>query len=223
MRLLIVEDNAELAQAMRDAFARRHLHCDIAPDAGDAEILIRTTRYALVILDLGLPDEDGVDLLRRLRAARHNEPILVVTARGEVENRILGLSAGADDYMSKPFHFDELHARVLAILRRETGYKDRLLRAGALELDTEARQFRVDGTLLEFSVREGELLELLMRQLDRVVPKRVLEDQLFGAGDTLGSNAVEVYIHRIRKHFKDAGLTLNVQTVRGVGYMLQTG
>ena len=222
MRLLIVEDNAELAQAMREAFARRHLHCDIARDAGDAEILIRTTRYALVILDLGLPDEDGLHLLRRLRAARHNEPILIVTARGEVENRIMGLSAGADDYMSKPFHFDELHARVLAILRRESGYRDRLLRAGALELDTEARQFRVDGALLEFSVREGELLELLMRQLDRVVPKRVLEDQLFGAGDTLGSNAVEVYIHRIRRHLKDAGLALAVQTVRGVGYMLQT-
>lgn len=222
MRLLIVEDNAELAEAMREAFARRHLHCDIAADAGDAEILIRTTRYALVILDLGLPDEDGLDLLRRLRAARHNEPILIVTARGEVENRILGLSTGADDYMAKPFHFDELHARVLAILRRESGYKDRLLRAGALELDTEARQFRVDGALLEFSVREGELLELLMRQLDRVVPKRVLEDQLFGAGDTLGSNAVEVYIHRIRRHLKNAGLALTVQTVRGVGYMLQT-
>ena len=137
MRLLIVEDNAELAQAMAEAFARRHLHCDIARDAGDAEILIRTTRYALVILDLGLPDEDGLDLLRRLRAARHNEPILIVTARGEVENRIAGLSAGADDYMSKPFHFDELHARVLAIMRREGGYRDRLLHAGALELDTE--------------------------------------------------------------------------------------
>ncbi|WP_374297720.1 response regulator [Sphingomonas sp.] len=222
MRLLIVEDNAELAQAMADAFSRRHMHCDIARDAGDAEILIRTTRYALVILDLGLPDEDGLDLLRRLRAARHNEPILIVTARGEVENRIAGLSAGADDYMSKPFHFDELHARVLAIMRREGGYKDRLLRAGALELDTEARQFRANGALLDFSVREGELLELLMRQLDRVVPKRVLEDQLFGAGDSLGSNAVEVYIHRIRRHMKDAGLSLTVQTVRGVGYMLQS-
>ena len=222
MRLLVVEDNIELAQAIGEAFAARHLHCDLAHTAGDAEILIRTTRYALVILDLGLPDEDGLDLLRRLRAAQRSEPVIILTARGEVENRIRGLSAGADDYMSKPFHFDELHARVLAILRRDSGYKDRLLRAGALELDTEARQFHAEGAALEFSVREGELLELLMRQPNRVVPKRVLEDQLFGAGDSLGSNAVEVYIHRIRRHLKDAGLALTVQTVRGVGYMLQT-
>ncbi|MBN8839147.1 MAG: response regulator transcription factor [Sphingomonadales bacterium] len=222
MRLLVVEDNIELAQAIGEAFAARHLHCDLAHNAGDAEIMIRTTRYALVILDLGLPDEDGLDLLRRLRAAQRSEPVIILTARGEVENRIRGLSAGADDYMSKPFHFDELHARVLAILRRDSGYKDRLLRAGALELDTEARQFHAEGAALEFSVREGELLELLMRQPNRVVPKRVLEDQLFGAGDSLGSNAVEVYIHRIRRHLKDAGLALTVQTVRGVGYMLQT-
>ena len=222
MRLLVVEDNIELAQAIGEAFAARHLHCDLAHNAGDAEILIRTTRYALVILDLGLPDEDGLDLLRRLRAAQRSEPVIILTARGEVENRIRGLSAGADDYMSKPFHFDELHARVLAILRRDSGYKDRLLRAGALELDTEARQFHAEGAALEFSVREGELLELLMRPPNRVVPKRVLEDQLFGAGDSLGSNAVEVYIHRIRRHLKDAGLALTVQTVRGVGYMLQT-
>ncbi|MCW6529351.1 MULTISPECIES: response regulator [Sphingomonas] len=222
MRLLVVEDNIELAQAIGEAFAARHLHCDLAHNAGDADILIRTTRYALVILDLGLPDEDGLDLLKRLRAAQRSEPIIILTARGEVENRIRGLSAGADDYMSKPFHFDELHARVLAILRRDSGYKDRLLRAGTLELDTEARQFRAEGAALEFSVREGELLELLMRQPNRVVPKRVLEDQLFGAGDSLGSNAVEVYIHRIRRHLKEAGLALTVQTVRGVGYMLQT-
>jgi len=222
MRLLVVEDNIQLAQAIGEAFAARHLHCDLAHNAGDADILIRTTRYALVILDLGLPDEDGLDLLKRLRAAQRSEPIIILTARGEVENRIRGLSAGADDYMSKPFHFDELHARVLAILRRDSGYKDRLLRAGTLELDTEARQFRAEGAALEFSVREGELLELLMRQPNRVVPKRVLEDQLFGAGDSLGSNAVEVYIHRIRRHLKEAGLALTVQTVRGVGYMLQT-
>ncbi|OJU19220.1 MAG: DNA-binding response regulator [Sphingomonas sp. 66-10] len=222
MRLLVVEDNIELAQAIGEAFAARHLHCDLAHNAGDADILIRTTRYALVILDLGLPDEDGLDLLKRLRAAQRSEPIIILTARGEVENRLGGLRAGADDYMSKPFHFDELHARVLAILRRDSGYKDRLLRAGTLELDTEARQFRAEGAALEFSVREGELLELLMRQPNRVVPKRVLEDQLFGAGDSLGSNAVEVYIHRIRRHLKEAGLALTVQTVRGVGYMLQT-
>ncbi len=220
MRLLVVEDNRELAQAIRDAFAERHIHCDLAHEAGDAEVMIETTRYALVILDLGLPDEDGMNLLRRLRAARRPEPILVLTARGTVESRVDGLSAGADDYMLKPFHFTELHARVLAILRRDSGYRDTVLTAGSLELDTETRRVSVAGKPIEMSVREAELLELLMRRIDKVVPKRVLEDQLFGSGGALGSNAVEVYVHRIRRHLKAADLPLTVQTVRGVGYML---
>ena len=220
MRLLIVEDRIELAQALREAFKKRATHCDLAHNAGDAELMVETTHYALIILDLGLPDEDGLELLRRLRARNYREPILVLTARSAVESRIDGLTAGADDYMLKPFHFDELHARVQAILRRNAGFADRMLAAGKLSLDIDTRQCSVGEAPLEISVREGELLELLMRRLDKVVPKRMLEDQLFGSGDALGSNAVEVYIHRIRRHLKQAGVPLTVQTVRGVGYML---
>lgn len=220
MRLLIVEDNVELAEALKEAFAHRHVHCDLAHDVGDAALLVETTGYALIILDLGLPDADGLDLLKRLRTSRRTEPILVLTARDTIESRIDGLTAGADDYMLKPFHFDELYARVRAILRRDAGYHDRVLTVSSLELDTETRSVTANGNAVDFSLRESELLELLLRRLDKVVPKRLIEDQLFGSGDSLGSNAVEVYIHRIRRHLKNAEVPLSVQTVRGVGYML---
>lgn len=222
MRLLIVEDHPELAEAVRDAFARRNVHCDIAANALDAELMIRSTHYALVILDLGLPDEDGLQLLRRLRAARHAEPVLILTARSALGARIEGLEAGADDYVLKPFYFEELHARVQAILRRDSGQMENRVLAGALSLDPATRQFRKGSEPIEMSVREGELLEILMRRVNLVVSKQMLEDQLFGAGDTLGSNAVEVYIHRIRKRLESEALALNIQTIRGVGYMLQT-
>lgn len=218
--MLVVEDNVELAQAVRDAFLARGIHCDLAHDAADAEHLIATVRYALVVLDLGLPDEDGMDLLRRLRNAGRYEPILVLTARGGVESRIDGLLAGADDYIPKPFHVDELYARVQAILRRAAGFTAGRLVAGPLEFDMETRQFTADGARLDVSQREGELLELLMRRLDRVVPRTMLEDQLFGADDPLSSNAIEVYVHRLRRHLREAALPLSVQTVRGIGYML---
>ena len=222
MRLLVVEDQRELAQAIAEAFAKHNVHCDLAYSSVDAELMIRSTRYALIVLDLGLPDGDGLDLLRRLRAMQSREPTIILTARSTVESRIEGLTAGADDYLMKPFHFEELLARVHAVLRRDGGYADRLIEAGRLRLDIETRQFTIDGKPFAVSLRAGELLELLMRRLDRVVPKRVLEDQLFGSGDTLGSNAVEVYVHRIRRHLDAAGLSLSVQTVRGVGYMLMS-
>ncbi|WP_395337256.1 response regulator [Novosphingobium sp. BL-8H] len=219
MRLLIVEDNAELSQAIVQAFASRDIRCDVAGNAGDAEALIGTTDYAAVILDLGLPDEDGLDLLDRLRRQRTTVPVIVVTARGESETRIRGLDIGADDYVVKPFLFAELHARLNAVLRRQSGYVDPQFRMGNLTLDLRTREVAVDGKPIELSLREIELLELLMRRPGHVVPKRVLEDHLFGAGDTLGSNAVEVYVHRLRRKLEDTA-DVKVQTVRGIGYMM---
>ncbi|WP_395398126.1 response regulator [Novosphingobium sp. BL-8A] len=219
MRLLIVEDNADLSQAIVQAFASRDIRCDVAGNAGDAEALVSTTDYAAVILDLGLPDEDGLELLDRLRRQRITLPVIVVTARGESETRIRGLDIGADDYVVKPFLFAELHARLNAVLRRQSGYVDPQSRIGNLTLDLRTREVSVDGKLIELSLREIELLELLMRRPDHVVPKRVLEDHLFGAGDTLGSNAVEVYVHRLRRKL-EATAGVKVQTVRGIGYMM---
>ena len=220
MRLLIVEDNKELADALVAAFARHEIRCDVASTAGDAQLLIETTSYAAVVLDLGLPDEDGLVLLRRLRAQKRTEPILVLTARGEGEMRVLGLESGADDYIVKPFLFPELHARISAVLRRQGGYVEHLLITGNLTLDTRTREVRVDGNPLDLSMREIELLELLMRRSGHVLSKHAIEDQLFGAGDTLGSNAVEVYVHRLRRKLEDGAAAAKLQTVRGIGYML---
>lgn len=221
MRLLIVDDNAELAEALAAAFLGRDIRCDIATTARDAEQLVTTTDYAAMVLDLGLPDEDGLALLRRLRARRLNVPVIVLSARGAGEMRVLGLESGADDYLVKPFLFVELHARLAAVLRRQGGYVEDVLRAADLTLDTRSREVRAGDAPVSLSVREIELLELLMRRAGHVVPKRVLADQLFGAGDALGSNAVDVYVHRVRRKLEDCA-AVKVQTVRGIGYMLST-
>lgn len=221
MRLLIVDDNAELAEALAAAFLRRDIRCDITGTARDAEHLIGTTDYAAVVLDLGLPDEDGLVLLRRLRARHFTLPVIVLSARSAGEMRVLGLESGADDYLVKPFLFVELHARLVAILRRQGGYIEDVLRAADLTLDTRSREVRAGNAPLSLSVREVELLELLMRRAGHVVPKRVLADQLFGASDALGSNAVDVYVHRVRRKLEDCA-AVKVQTVRGIGYMLSS-
>lgn len=220
MRLLIVEDNEEVATALSAAFARYNIHCDLAHAAGDAEQLISTIAYSAVILDLGLPDEDGLTLLKRLRARGRAEPIVILTSRSDPSMRVDGLEGGADDYVVKPFLFDELRARINAIMRRQGGYVERAVRAGRLSFDTETREVSVDGVAIEFPLREVELLEILVRRMNHVVPKRVLEDQLFGAGDALSSNAVEVYVHRLRRRLHDAAAELQIQTVRGIGYLL---
>jgi two-component system response regulator TctD len=220
MRLLIVDDNRELAQAIADGFARRHIASDIANTAESAEHLFRTVDYAAMVLDLSLPDDDGLNLVRRLRSAGHEQPLIILTARNEPERRVEGLLAGADDYIAKPFLFDELHARLEAILRRSATYVGRELELGDLSLNTSTRELSVGGAMVEASLRETELLEILLRRKEHLVPRRVMEDQLFGAGDALGSNAVEVYVHRVRRKLERHSASVQIKTVRGVGYML---
>ena len=220
MRMLIVDDNRELAQAIADGFARRHVACDIARTAASGEHLFRTVEYAAMVLDLALPDDDGLNLLKRLRSAGYVQPMLILTARNEPEKRIEALLAGADDYIAKPFLFDELHARLHAILRRGSGHFGRNLELGDLSFDTATRELSVGGAMIEASLRETELLEILLRRKEHLVPRRVMEDQLFGAGDTLGSNAVEVYVHRVRRKLEHHSAGVRIKTIRGVGYML---
>jgi len=220
MRLLIVEDNRELAQAISDGFARRHVTGDIASTVETAEHLFRTVEYAAMTLDLGLPDDDGLNLLKRLRAAGYAQPIIILTARNEAERRIEGLRSGADDFLAKPFLFDELHARLEAILRRSSGYFGRNLELGDLCLDTVTRELSVAGAMIEASLRETELLEILLRRKEHLVSRRLMEDQLFGSGDALGSNAVEVYVHRVRRKLERHSASVQIKTVRGIGYML---
>ena len=218
-KILVIDDEAGLRELVRINLEHDGYGVIQASDALEGLEMVQTQHPDMVILDIMMPDMDGLEACRRLREFSAI-PVLMLTARVQSKDVVTGLDSGADDYMLKPFHFDELHARVQAILRRNAGFADRILAAGTLVLDIDTRQFSVGEAPLEISVREGELLELLMRRLDKVVPKRMLEDQLFGSGDALGSNAVEVYIHRIRRHLKQAGVPLTVQTVRGVGYML---
>lgn len=220
MRLLIVDDNRELAQAVADGFARRHVACDIANTAESAEHLFKTVHYSAMLLDLDLPDEDGLNLVKRLRSAGYVQPLIIVTARNNPEKRVEGLLAGADDYLAKPFLFDELHARLEAVLRRSAAYVGRHLKLGDLALNTTTRELSVGGAMVEASLRETELLEILLRRKEHLVPRRVMEDQLFGSGDALGSNAVEVYVHRVRRKLERHSAGVRIKTVRGVGYML---
>jgi len=220
MRLLIVDDNRELAEAIADGFARRHVASDIAVTAASAEHLFRTVEYAAMVLDLGLPDDDGLSLLKRLRSAGYAQPMMILTARNDPERRVEGLLAGADDYIVKPFLFDELHARLEAVLRRSSGYFGRNLELGDVSLNTATRELSVGGAMIQASLRETELLEILLRRKEHLVPRRMMEDQLFGAGDTLGSNAVEVYVHRVRRKLERHSAGVQIKTIRGVGYML---
>lgn len=220
MRVLLVEDDDEVAVPLVDALSRRGVSVERARDVGEAEAYLAAIDYAAVLLDLGLPDEDGITLLTRMRARGDTRPVLVLSARGAIDARIRGLNEGADEYMVKPFDVDELHARLLAILRRRDGYTGKSLRCGALEFIVETRVAYIDAQPLALSVRETQLLELLLRRSGKVVPKTVVEDQLFGLDSDLGSNAVEVYIHRLRKKLEDGSSCARIETVRGVGYMM---
>ncbi len=220
MRLLVVEDNESLAELLTKGLGAAGFSADVVSAAGAARAALATTHYAAVVLDLGLPDEDGISVLRELRERRDATPVLVLTARGGVQDRVAGLRSGADDYLTKPFAFEELVARLQALLRRPGDLLGRRLSVGNLAFDTEARQVFVDGEPQFFSAREVAVLEILMRRSGRVVTKKLVEDQLFGLSSDVGSNAIEVYIHRLRKQLAEAAARVQIHTIRGVGYLI---
>jgi len=191
--------------------------------SAEARAALRTTRYAALILDLGLPDGDGLSILREIRHRKDPLPILVVTARGGVHDRVSGLRSGADDYLIKPFDFEELLARLEALLRRPGQLLGSSLHVGNVVFDTESRQAFIDEKPQVLSARETAVLELLMRRKDRVVSKKLVEDQIFGLSAEVASNAVEVYVHRLRKQLSDHGANIVIHTIRGVGYLLTEG
>ncbi|MBY0521079.1 MAG: response regulator transcription factor [Sphingomonas sp.] len=221
MRLLIVEDDDALATALAAALARRGFASDHAMRCDDARQMLDVGQYGAVLLDLGLPDGDSMALLRQLRAMRNPIPIIVITARDAIGDRINGLNAGADDYVVKPFDIDELTARLAAVLRRQGGFTGSTLELGNLSLDTHSGDLSVNGGLIVLSARERQLIGLLLRRAGQVVSKSLAEDQLFGLSDPVGSNAVEVYVHRLRRKLQGAGSLPQVETIRGVGYLLR--
>jgi len=220
MRLLIVEDNDELAQLLAKGLKAAGFEADVLATAAEVRATLWTTRYSAVILDLGLPDADGLTLLQEIRRRDDPTPILILTARGGVHDRVRGLRSGADDYLVKPFAFEELVARLEALLRRPGHLLGSPLHVANLKLDTKSRQTFIDETPQVLSARETAVLELLMRRKGHVVPKKVVEDQIFGIAGDVASNAVEVYVHRLRKQLAARGARVQIHTVRGVGYLI---
>jgi|SRR5262245_34472961 len=220
MRLLVVEDEPRMGQILYAALERAAFTVDLVGSCGEAREALSLIPYDAAVLDLGLPDGDGVLLLQELRRGGNRVPILVLTARDAVEDRVGGLDAGADDYLVKPFAMPEVIARVKALLRRPGGALGTTLIAGNIIFDTIGRDARVDERPLPLPRRETAILEHLMRRLGRVVPKAVLEEKLYGYDDELESNAIPVHVHHLRRKLIDAGASAEIHTVRGVGYLL---
>ena len=220
MRLLLVEDNERFAALLKQGLAAAGFTVDVLATAGDASAALRTDRCDVVVLDLGLPDADGLSLLAEMRQRGDATPVLILTARGSVKDRVTGLQSGADDYLVKPFALEELIARLQALLRRPGNLLGLALKLGNLTLDTVAREVSVDEQPIGLSPREIAVLEHLLRRSNRVIAKSLLETSLYGLSQDIGSNAVEVYVHRLRKHLAEIGASVQIHTVRGVGYLI---
>ena len=220
MRLLIVEDNEELAELLAKGLRTAGYETDVLSTVEDARAVLSTTFYAALILDLGLPDGDGLALLRELRQRDNPVPVLVLTARGGLHDRVQGLRSGADDYLVKPFALEELIARLEAQLRRPGQLLGNSLKIANLQFDTQNRQASIDDQPQVLSSRETAVLELLMRSKGRVVSKKHVEDHIFGLSGDVASNAVEVYVHRLRKQLSEKGAKVQIHTIRGVGYLI---
>jgi DNA-binding response OmpR family regulator len=220
MRLLIVEDNIELARLVAGGLTAAGYETDIVGGADEARDAVRCVSYAAMILDLGLPDGDGLSILLELRRRMDPLPVLVLTARSGLQDRVNGLRSGADDYLAKPFALEELVARLEAILRRPGQLLGSSLHLANLVYDTESRQIFIDDVPRVFSSRETSVLEILLRRQGRVVPKKNVEDHIFGLSGDVASNAVEVYVSRLRKQLGEYGAKIVIHTIRGVGYLM---
>ncbi|NEX63583.1 response regulator [Noviherbaspirillum galbum] len=222
MRILLVEDHAELSRLVAKALQDARLTVECAMDGADADALLHTQEYALVILDLSLPRMDGLDVLRRMRARGSKTPVLVLTARGGLNDRVQGLNLGADDYLAKPFELAELEARVKALLRRTQGNENLVLSCGALSFDTVSRMFTYGGEPLALTPREHSVLEALINRAGRAVSKEKLFDEVFALEDDANRDAIEIYVHRLRKKLErlESG-RVAITTLRGLGYLLE--
>jgi two-component system OmpR family response regulator/two-component system response regulator QseB len=216
MRILLVEDDALLGDALEAGLKQAGHAVDWVRDGVAADTALAAEDYAAVVLDLGLPRKDGIEVLRGLRAKKRSLPVLILTARDTVDDRIKGLDAGADDYLVKPFDFGELNARLRALLRRAGGQPAPVLTAAGLSLDPATRRVLAQGQEVDLSAKEYALLHALMQHPGRALSRAQLEQHLYAWGEEIGSNAVEVYIHHLRRKLgADA-----IRTLRGIGYVV---
>lgn len=216
MRLLLVEDDTMIGQAVQALLRTDGYVVDWVEDGAQADAALLAYTYDLVLLDLGLPKVDGLQVLRQLRARKITMPVLITTARDAVRDRIAGLDAGADDYVIKPYDMDELLARIRALTRRASGQLDAVYEHNGVVLNPQTREASVDGQPVSLSGREWAVLQALLSRPGATLSRQQLEDKLYGWGDEVSSNAIEVYIHGLRKKLGAAA----VLNVRGLGYMV---
>lgn len=223
MRILLIEDNARLADLVRDGLDKLGFAVDWYDSVDGAEHAQKISPYDLLLVDLGLPDGDGLDLIRAMRRRRNMMPIMVLTARGGLDDRVDGLDAGADDYLVKPFQIPELAARCRALLRRPGNALDTMLVAGNIALDPSARSVQIAGRAVDATPREVALLEQLLRRAGNVVAKASLENALYSMDAEVTPNALEATVSRLRKRLAAATANAEIKTVHGVGYALYPG
>jgi two-component system response regulator QseB len=216
MRLLLVEDDSMIGAAAQQGLRGEGHTIDWVRDGREADAAVKSAEYDLVLLDLGLPQRDGLSLLRQWRTKGRQVPVLIVTARDAVTDRIAGLDAGADDYLVKPFDLDELSARIRAVVRRKAGRAESTLKVGELEIDAAAKRVKWKGREVSLSAREYAVLEALASRPGSYLTRAQLEERLYGWDEEIASNAVEVHIHGLRRKL-DAAL---IRNVRGLGYTL---
>lgn len=219
MRILLVEDHPQLGESVAQALRAAGWTLDLLDDGVAADLALATEDYALAILDVGLPRLDGFQVLSRLRERGKTLPVLMLTARGEVADRVHGLNLGADDYLAKPFELSELEARVKALLRRSVAAGERQQSCGTLVYDLDARRFSLNQQLLSLTSREQSVLEALITRPGRVMSKDQLAAQVFGLDEDASADAIEIYIHRLRKKLE--GSAVRIVTFRGLGYLLE--
>jgi DNA-binding response OmpR family regulator len=222
MRVLIVEDDEPLRTLLRRGLSEDGYVVDAIADGRDCDAYVADGSYDVVVLDLNLPGEDGLTILRRLRAKEHRMPVLILTARDAAGDVVAGLDAGADDYLRKPFAFDELEARLRSLARRPANFIETVLQVGDLTFDSESRQARRCGRDLKLTAKEGLFLEILMRNHGRTVTRRTLEDRLWDRESERISNVLDVYARRLRKKLCENGEPQVLHTLRGLGYRLET-
>ena len=218
MRVLIVEDDLGLQRQLSERLRKEDYVVDVASDGKEG--LYYATEYPIdiAIVDIGLPEMDGIELIRRMRQAGHQYPVLILTARSLWQEKVEGLEAGADDYLTKPFHPEELSARLKVLLRRSVGLADNSLQCGPIELDTFSKQVTVKGEKIEITAYEYRLLSFLMMHTGKVISKRELVDHIYEEEDERDSNTIEVFVRRLRKKLDPDGKLNPIETQRGQGY-----
>lgn len=221
MRILLVEDEPEMVSALRAALRRHDMVVDHAGSLLEAEGFVAVDGYDAVLLDRQLPDGDGLTLVPKLRAAGNTTPVLMLTARGDTADKVDGLDMGADDYLAKPFAFEELLARLRALLRRPAAIEAQTIRAGHLSLDVGHREASIRGEPLTLPRRELLVLEALMRRTGRMVQREALMEAVFGLDDEIQSNALDTHVSRLRRKLTEADSGVVINGIRGVGYLLR--